>query len=381
MTNHTPTRSTARSPNRSLLIRSVLTIAACGTLLFGAATLASSKTRPAPETLVGFQKATLDVSHRNRALDVHIWYPASANSTAQATPQLIAQNALMYGFHAHLNAEPRAGQFPLILLSHGSGGRMTQLAWLATQLAEQGYIVAGANHHGTTSGDSDPHRTVQIWERTADQRALLDAFESGDLADMPVDMGSVTSAGFSLGGHTALALSGARVHKAAFIQYCAENAGLMDCGWLAQGGVDFNDIDRARYEADFADPRITATFAIDPALPQAMSRESLAQMNLPALLINLGDDPHMPLGIDAAPLANVMPDATRTEIAGSWHFSALGECSPLGRFIIGVSGYFTGESNICGEAARHRREIHKEILEQVTPFLENAARKTARVSS
>lgn len=31
------------------------------------------------------------------------------------------------------------------------------MAWRATELAEQGYIVAGVNHHGTTSMDSDPH--------------------------------------------------------------------------------------------------------------------------------------------------------------------------------------------------------------------------------
>ncbi|WP_293445192.1 hypothetical protein [Planktotalea sp.] len=61
----------------------------------------------------------------------------------------------MYGFHGHEGATPRDSTFPLIVLSHGSGERMMQMAWLATELAEQGYIVAGINHHGTTSADSD----------------------------------------------------------------------------------------------------------------------------------------------------------------------------------------------------------------------------------
>ena len=80
--------------------------------------------------------------------------------------------------------------------------------------------------------------TIEIWKR-------------------PADLSDVTSAGFSLGGHSALALAGARVSKDAYI-------GMLDCGWMTRGGVDFNDIDSLRYEASFKDPRITASIAIDP---------------------------------------------------------------------------------------------------------------------
>ncbi len=90
---------------------------------------------------------------------------------------------------------------------------MTQIAWMATALAEQRYIVAGVNHHGTTSRDSDPHQTVQTWMRPKDISAILDAFETG-ATGMSADMQRVVASGFSFGGYTALAMAGTQVSKA-----------------------------------------------------------------------------------------------------------------------------------------------------------------------
>ena len=317
---------------KTILTRTALGLGTSTALFFGTAWMLSTQTRPIPDTQVGFTNMPLTVAHRDKALDLHIWYPTDAGGDAD----LIGQNALMYGFHAHQDAAPRTGEFLLIILSHGSGGRMTQMAWLATALTEQGYIVAGVNHHGTTSMDSDPHRTIEIWDRPADLSAIIDAFEAGPLKGVTADLNDVTSAGFSLGGHTAMAIAGAQVKKDAYIEYCDEYAGMLDCGWMTRGGVDFNDIDAPRYEASFNDPRITATIAIDPALPQAMTPDSLAAIMHPTLLINLGDYPDMPAGIDAAQLTEHMPNATHVSFSGSWHMSGIGECSTLGRLIIVV---------------------------------------------
>ncbi|MGB7317503.1 MAG: hypothetical protein WBC85_06000 [Planktotalea sp.] len=350
---------------RTTITRTAIALGSGAALFIGAAWLMSSETRPIPDTDVGFTTLSFEVDHRNKALDLHIWYPTDAQGPAA----LIAQNALFYGFHAHADAAPREGKHPLVVFSHGSGGRMTQMGWLASALAEQGFIVAGVNHHGTTSMDSDPHRTIEIWDRPMDLSAVLDAFEAGAISGIQADMGNVTGAGFSLGGHTALALSGARVSKAAYIDYCDAHVGMLDCGWMTAGGVDFNDIDAARYEASFADPRITASFAIDPALPAAMTRDSLAAIATPTLLINLSNPGAIPAGVDASQLVGPMQNAEQITVAGSWHMSAIAECSMLGRVIIGVSGMFTGETNICGQAERRRTAVHAEMLEHILPFM------------
>lgn len=205
--------------------------------------------------------------------------------------------------------------------------------------------------------------TIEIWKR-------------------PADLSDVTSAGFSLGGHSALALAGARMSKNAYIEYCDAPIGMLDCGWMTRGGVDFNDIDSLRYEASFKDPRITASIAIDPALPQAMTQESLSAIAHPTLLLNLGDYPDMPAGIDATGLAETIPNAQYAAFSGSWRMSGIGECSMLERLIIGASGYFTGEVNICGEDAWYRTIIRDDMFDEILPFMKaNRARALGAATS
>lgn len=331
--------------------------------VIGTAWLAATKEGPVPQTHVGFSERSLTLPDGSVTLPLHIWYPTDAAGGAE----LIAQNALFYGFHAHRDAPQRAGAAPLVVLSHGSGGKAIQQAWLATALAERGFIVAGVNYPGTTSQDSDPHKTVKIWERPAYTSALLDAFEEGRISGLAADMSRVASAGFSIGGHTALALAGVQVSKARFIDYCTRYEGQMDCGWLADGGVDFTQIDQARYEASFADARIKASIAIDPALPQAMTDASLLALDKPVLLINFQDGPSAPAGVDASELAQKLPNATYITAQKSWHFTGLPQCSALGKFVIGVAG----EDNICADIDRPRMDIQSDLLEQILPFADH----------
>lgn len=46
--------------------------------------------------------------------------------------------------------------FPVVLLSHGTGGTAASLGWLAHGLAAAGYVVLGVDHHGNTA--SEPYR-------------------------------------------------------------------------------------------------------------------------------------------------------------------------------------------------------------------------------
>ncbi len=59
-----------------------------------------------------------------------------------------------------------------------------------------------------------------------------------------------------------------------------------------------------------------------------------------------------------------------------------GECKMLGRLIIGASGYFTGEVNICGEAAWYRTIIRDEMFDEILPFMKaNRARALGAATS
>lgn len=342
-------------------------IAVLGAALFGAAILASTTPPPIPGTLTGHRTAELEVAHRNVILPIHIWYPTAEVSGPE--PELLGQNALFYG-HYVLPDAPLPDSGPIAVLSHGSSGNAVQMGWLARHLATLGYMVIATNHPGTTSRDSLPARTVQIWERPADMRAMLDWLETDPLPGFRADLDDVLSVGFSLGGHSALALAGVRVSKARFIAYCAANQGKVDCGWLEDGGVDFTQIDAARYEADLSDARITRTIAIDPALPQAVFHESLTALGSSVLIVNLGAPETIPAAMRADGLAEQIAGAEFRAIDGAAHFSALPKCSALGVVMIGL----TGDDNICSDQdLRPREDVHLDVLDAIDGYLARAS--------
>ena len=106
---------------------------------------------------------------KTHALPTTIWYPAAASAAEQPLqiPGLtffvlgnVAQNATISSAPA---------KFPLILLSHGTGGTALSLAWFASALAARGFIVAGVNHPGNNA--ADPYTVEGFstwWERARD---------------------------------------------------------------------------------------------------------------------------------------------------------------------------------------------------------------------
>ena len=344
------------------VLRMIGALAALALLLLTAGWALSSPTPQRPERLVGYMTFALPSAHREEPVTLHLWYPAQTDGTAV----LIGQNALFHGIWAAEGATPEAGAHPLVLFSHGSGGNAQRTGWFASALAAEGYIVAAPNHPGTTSQDSDPFRTPMVWQRTDDLSAVLDLLLATPPEGLVIDPARISVAGFSLGGHTALALGGARLSKTAFIDYCDRAGDQLDCGWMRQAGVDFAAIDAARYEAALSDPRIARVIAIDPALTPAMTQASLADMTIPVLILNLGAPETLPLGLDASAAAAQIPGARYVALPGARHFSFLANCSTLGRIVIGLAG----EDNICTDRdLRPRTDIHADILERTLAFL------------
>lgn len=313
----------------------------------------------------GYKTDTLPVEHRDTPLPLFIWYPSDATETNLA----LGKNAVFIGVDVTKEAPQSRGQHPLVLLSHGSGGNAVNIAWIAAELADQGYIVVSTNHPHTTSRDSIPAETIKLWERPADFSAILDYLEQGGLAGITPDMSRVVSMGFSLGGHTALALAGARVDQADYVEHCEINANQDECQWYAAAGVDIGAVDKTRFEQSNRDPRISAAIAIDPAAAQAYNPDSLAAMDLPVQIINLGDPEQIPASVNAIKMMGILPNADFQAIPEAWHFSFLAQCTTLGRLVIAVAG----DDPICTEIGNRRRvELHADIQASISRFLENA---------
>src|SRR5690606_12229447 len=149
---------------------------------------------------VGQREVKFNNALTGRNLEVGIWYPAATGGTTS----LVGDNEVFKGAPAAINALPEKGSFPLIVMSHGSGGRFQGMAWLASELARAGYIVAAPNHPGTTSGDSTPQDTPKIWQRTGDLSAVIDTMTTDPAWSDIVDKNKISVLGFSLGGTAAM---------------------------------------------------------------------------------------------------------------------------------------------------------------------------------
>src|SRR5260370_27202665 len=102
---------------------------------------------------------------QTHALVTTIWYPAAPASVEQ--PQWIgAPNSPLFSAG---KASPDAafatapGRFPLILLSHGTGGSALMMGWLGSFLASHGYIAAAVNHPGNNGTEPYTPAGFTLW--------------------------------------------------------------------------------------------------------------------------------------------------------------------------------------------------------------------------
>ncbi len=347
---------------RRILIGCIGVAAFVGVLLL-VATQLDTYERPVPDIVPGYAEAQIDVPHRDVPLPLHIWYPPQPGGM----PELVGQNGLFFGEHVLRDAALAPGAHPVVALIHGSGGNAPRLSWIAAELARRGMIVVGANHPGATSGDSDPAQLLNVPDPAMDVTAALTHVT--ETLGASADMKRVAVVGFSLGGATAMGLSGFRFDKDRFLTYCAENPEQADCSWTAKAGVDHAQADAEMYQQDMSDPRIGVTVLVDPAQVPALGDEAGADH--PLLAINLGG-PNVPLAVSARPVADRVAGARYYAVDGPHdHFSFLAECATLGWIVIGV----VGEENICADTgAKPRAEIHAEMKAVIGDFLTDALR-------
>lgn len=320
------------------------------------------------DDLAGYDKFTFDAPHRAEIMAASIWYPAG-RKTYQG---MVGENAIFKGSKAYVGAAIADGTFPLLILSHGSGGNMDTISWLSSGLAQNGIMILAMNHPGSTSGDSSPRRSIKVWERARDLTALLDAFLADDPLARNVDQNRIYSLGFSLGGLTALHLAGLRTDKQAYVNYCDTfGEAAQDCLFFKKGGVEFDALPKSEFNSVLRDERISAAIAIEPGMSYAFQQETVEGNELPIQLINFGDKNSRWKAIDMGPngsdLGAKLANATYVEIKPGSHFSFLAECKPGAEKLLKAEG----EDPICSDpAGTDRADLHKAVIETIIGFVE-----------
>jgi predicted dienelactone hydrolase len=313
---------------------------------------------------------------KTHALLSVVWYPA--DSAAVERPQWVGDPAHPFASagraapHAELARTP--ARFPLILLSHGTGGSAMMMAWLGTQLAAHGFIAVAVNHPGNNG--IEPH-TVQGftlgWERSIDLSRVL----AGMLADPEfgprIDPQRVGAAGFSFGGYTVLEIAGGIGDMSPALTECAEPH---STAALCQSPPEFPDLVkralslahtdpafRRALEASrqpHADPRIRAVFAIAP-FATVFTVSSLEKIKIPVAVVAGAGDPILSPKANAAYAAAHIPGAKLTILPGGvGHYTFLDTCTASGKAEL---------PPICvDQPGVDRDAVHAQVAHKATDF-------------
>ena len=311
-----------------------------------------------------------------RPLTTSIWYPATEGSEMEEIGIPPNRPVFIGGFAARDAKLPIAPErFPLIIISHGTGGAGMQMMWLGRALAEQGYIVAAVDHHGNTAAEDsfDPRGFRMPWERPRDISAVLDLLLAHPDWAPRIDASNIGAVGFSLGGYTVTALAGARLDFDLFIEFCQsserdatcdEQSEFPDAGKQFEAMLEADPDLAARmgeHNADYSDNRIHAVITLAPAIASALTEESLAKIEIPYLSIVGELDDIAPAATNANRLAEYIPGAQIVLLSGSDHYSFINRCNSRGQRFV----------PICKDPAdTSRAQIHEQTIGHALEFFQ-----------
>ncbi|MFX3634295.1 MAG: alpha/beta hydrolase family protein [Candidatus Pristimantibacillus sp.] len=171
------------------------------------------------------------------------------------------------------DAEPSGGRFPLVIISHGTGGSPLVYRTLAQHLARNGFIVGMPEHPYNNRNDNSLEGTVQnLAYRPRHLRMATDWFFGNKMFKEKLMPNAVSIIGHSLGGYTALAAAGGMPtsfpHEA------------------SDGKPQLIEVTR--------DHRIKSLVLLAPASVCFRAEGALRAVNLPILMLDAEKDPYTP---------------------------------------------------------------------------------------
>jgi predicted dienelactone hydrolase len=255
---------------------------------------------PAAAGAVGFQRVTVPDSN-DKPREVGIWYP----SEAPASPQPLGPHRQTVAPGGDLAGRQR----PLIVVLHGVQGSFENHYHTALALAEAGFVVAAIAQSQEIALVERPRHVVRV----VDYMLAIWPYHAR------LDPTRIGIFGYSVGGFTALVVSGGIPDLSRITSYCAEYPDRV-CGMLKERNVDTT----TPASAWIRDARIKAAVVAAPTLGFTLGKEALAPINLPIQLWRAGSDEITPHPRHAEAIYNALPTTPEyIVIPGAGHFAFL----------------------------------------------------------
>lgn len=279
---------------------------------------------------------------QTHALTTVIWYPAEPSAQEQQI-KIPGLSIFELGTAARDAKMPTSPvRFPLIVISHGTGGSGLSMAWFAEALARQGYIAAAVNHPGNNA--TEPFTVAGFslrWERARDLSEVITGMLGDSEFGLHIDPGRIGAAGFSLGGYSVVEIACGVTDTQGSVHYCDTNhidgipASPAEFPTLVE---DFRKLNREhpevlqRSDGSYRDSRVRSVFAMAPALGPAFPAAGLKEISIPVEIVAGESDQNIPIASSAKYFAAVIPGAELHIFSGDvGHYVFLDSCTELGR--------------------------------------------------
>ena len=179
---------------------------------------------------------------------------------------------------------------PLAVIDHGFGAKGSDYDYLAKHLASHGYAVALPEHGGSNesykkaflSGQAggDIISPVEFYSRPRDITHLLNELEQSADFQGKINWSQVGILGHSLGGTTALLVSGAALNWDRVNNVCKPDQFVFNVSVFLQCRA--KNLPPGNY--NFHDPRIKGVVALNTVASLVLGPESMSQIEIPTLI-------------------------------------------------------------------------------------------------
>lgn len=298
----------------------------------------------------GFKKQSLD--YNGEKTEYGLWYPSE---TAEKK-----QNILIYEVSAAENGIMAERIKGTVILSHGFGGSMYGLHYLAEHLARNGYAVIAPSYpdlKGVKSKDRlmrPPVMRVQL-----SYAAFENLKKSGILPKNAFDR--IFSAGFSLGGYTAAANAGAKPSFTRLDSYCAspDNFPIL----CSEGMADAETL-KQMYRPIKG---IKAAVLLAPALGVLFDRQSFGA-DIPFKIFIAEEDSMIYGQFDASYFASVIPSVKSYVVKNADHGVFAAPCSKRAEKLM--------PERCTGKA--EKSAVHKKVAEETLELFDSKISSSLR---